>query len=194
VAIALLVGLGNPGPRYTDTRHNAGAWLVERFAAAHGATLNPDSKCQGRTARLTVQGQDLRLLIPDNYMNLSGQSVGAAARFYRIDPESILVAHDELDLAPGTARLKLGGGPGGHNGLKDIIAALANQRDFYRLRIGIGHPGNAREVSDFVLGKPPQSERDSIDAAIGHALTVLPDIVAGNINAAMKTLHTQPKP
>lgn len=194
MAIALLVGLGNPGPRYTDTRHNAGAWLVERFAAAHGATLNPDSKCQGRTARLTVQGQDLRLLIPDNYMNLSGQSVGAAARFYRIDPESILVAHDELDLAPGTARLKLGGGPGGHNGLKDIIAALANQRDFYRLRIGIGHPGNAREVSDFVLGKPPQSERDSIDAAIGHALTVLPDIVAGNINAAMKTLHTQPKP
>ncbi|HEY9036929.1 MAG TPA: aminoacyl-tRNA hydrolase [Pseudomonadales bacterium] len=194
MAIALLVGLGNPGPRYTDTRHNAGAWLVERFAAAHGVTLNPDSKCQGRTARLTVQGQDLRLLIPDNYMNLSGQSVGAAARFYRIDPESILVAHDELDLAPGTARLKLGGGPGGHNGLKDIIAALANQRDFYRLRIGIGHPGNAREVSDFVLGKPPQSERDSIDAAIGHALTVLPDIVAGNINAAMKTLHTQPKP
>ena len=106
MAIALLVGLGNPGSRYADTRHNAGAWLVERFAAAHSATLNPDSKCQGRTARLSINGQDVRLLIPENYMNLSGQSVGAAARFYRIDPASILVAHDELDLAPGSARIK----------------------------------------------------------------------------------------
>lgn len=193
MAIALLVGLGNPGSRYADTRHNAGAWLVERFAAAHGATLNPDSKCQGRTARLSINGQDVRLLIPDNYMNLSGQSVGAAARFYRIEPASILVAHDELDLAPGSARIKLGGGPGGHNGLKDIIAALANDRGFYRLRIGIGHPGHAREVSDYVLGKPPQTERDSIDDAIAQALAVLPEVIGGDISKAMKALHTQPK-
>ncbi|TNF35833.1 MAG: peptidyl-tRNA hydrolase, partial [Gammaproteobacteria bacterium] len=110
MAIALLVGLGNPGSRYADTRHNAGAWLVERFAAAHGAILNPDSKCQGKTARLTINGQDVRLLIPDQYMNLSGQSVGAAARFYRIEPKDIVVAHDELDLAPGITKLKLGGG------------------------------------------------------------------------------------
>ena len=193
MAIALLVGLGNPGSRYADTRHNAGAWLVERFAAAHSATLNPDSKCQGRTARLSINGQDVRLLIPENYMNLSGQSVGAAARFYRIDPASILVAHDELDLAPGSARIKLGGGPGGHNGLKDIISALANDRGFYRLRIGIGHPGHAREVSDYVLGKPPQAERDSIDDAIHQSLAVLPEVIGGDINKAMKTLHTQPK-
>src|SRR5690606_3177704 len=151
----------------------AGAWLVERFAVAHGVTLKPDSKCQGKTARLSVNGQDVRLLIPDNYMNLSGQSVAAAARFYRIEPAAILVAHDELDLAPGIARIKLGGGPGGHNGLKDIISALGNCRDFYRLRIGIGHPGHAREVSDYVLGKPVQSERTHIDDAIGQALAVL---------------------
>jgi len=193
VAIALLVGLGNPGSRYADTRHNAGAWLVERFAAAHGAILNPDSKCQGKTARLTINGQDVRLLIPDQYMNLSGQSVGAAARFYRIEPKDIVVAHDELDLAPGITKLKLGGGPGGHNGLKDIIAALGNNRDFYRLRIGIGHPGNARDVSDFVLGKPPQGERDLIDDSIAQTLAVLPEIIGGDINKAMKTLHTQPK-
>jgi peptidyl-tRNA hydrolase, PTH1 family len=194
VATALLVGLGNPGPRYAQTRHNAGAWLVEQFAAAHGCVLSHDSKCQGRTGRLTIAGQDLRLLIPDTYMNLSGQSVGAAARFYRIEPEAILVAHDELDLAPGTVRIKRGGGPGGHNGLKDIIAALANNREFLRLRIGIGHPGHPDAVSDFVLQKAPKAEQALIEDAIGHALAVLPQVIAGDLNAAMKTLHTQAKP
>lgn len=194
MATALLVGLGNPGPRYAQTRHNAGAWLVERFAAAHGCVLSPDSKCQGHTGRLTIAGQDLRLLVPDTYMNLSGQSVGAAARFYRIEPEAILVAHDELDLAPGTVRLKRGGGPGGHNGLKDIIAALANNREFLRLRIGIGHPGHADAVADFVLQKAPKAEQALIDEAIERALSVLPQVIAGDLNAAMKTLHTQPKP
>ncbi len=194
MAIALLVGLGNPGPRYANTRHNAGAWLVERFAAAHGVTLTPDSKCQGRTARLALQGQDLRLLVPDTYMNLSGQSVGAAARFYRIEPASILVAHDELDLAPGIARLKHGGGPGGHNGLKDIIAALGNQRDFWRLRIGIGHPGHASLVSDYVLDKAPRDEQALIEDAIARALAVLPQALGGDTSGAMKALHTTPNP
>lgn len=192
MAIALLVGLGNPGPRYAATRHNAGAWLVERFAAAHGASLSADAKCQGRTARLNLHGQDLRLLIPDTYMNCSGQSVAAAARFYRIEPAAILVAHDELDLPPGRIRLKQGGGAGGHNGLKNIIAALAGARDFYRLRIGIGHPGQPDQVSDFVLHKAPAGEQALIDDAIARALAVLPAVIGGDLNQAMKTLHTAP--
>lgn len=192
VAIALLVGLGNPGPRYTDTRHNAGAWLVQRFAQRHGCALSPDRKCRGLLGRVQIADQDLRLLIPDVFMNLSGQSVGAAAQFYRLLPEQILVAHDELDLPPGSARLKQGGGPGGHNGLKDIIAALGNQRDFLRLRIGIGHPGQARDVSDFVLKPPLANEQTLIDGAIDRALDALPQAIGGELNRAMTALHTAP--
>ena len=151
-AIQLIVGLGNPGPEYEQTRHNAGALFVERLASAQRVSLTADKKYFGLTAKFSHQGNDVRLLIPTTYMNRSGQAVAALANFFRIKPEAILVAHDELDLPPGVAKLKRGGGHGGHNGLRDIIAQLGNQNDFHRLRLGIGHPGDAKLVSNFVLG------------------------------------------
>ena len=152
-AIQLIVGLGNPGPEYEQTRHNAGALFVERIASAQRVSLTADKKYFGLTAKFSHQGNDVRLLIPTTYMNRSGQAVAALANFFRIKPEAILVAHDELDLPPGVAKLKRGGGHGGHNGLRDIIAQLGNQNDFHRLRLGIGHPGDAKLVSNFVLGR-----------------------------------------
>ena len=178
-AIQLIVGLGNPGAEYEQTRHNAGAFFVERIAAAQRVNLVPERKFFGLTGRFTHQGQDVRLLIPTTYMNRSGQAVAALAGFYRIPVESILVAHDELDLPPGVAKLKVGGGHGGHNGLRDIIAQLGNQNTFHRLRLGIGHPGHSSMVSNFVLGRAPRSEQDLLDTSIDFALGVLPDIFAG---------------
>ena len=152
--IKLIVGLGNPGDKYTDTRHNTGEWLIERLARRFNVSLNPEIKFFGKTARTLVNGKEVRLLVPTTFMNLSGKAVGALASFYRIKPEEILVIHDELDLLPGTAKLKQGGGHGGHNGLKDIVAQLGNNNNFYRLRIGIGHPGHRDLVAGYVLNKP----------------------------------------
>jgi PTH1 family peptidyl-tRNA hydrolase len=190
-AIQLIVGLGNPGPEYEQTRHNAGALFVERLAASQGVNLNVERKYFGLTGRFSHQGHDVRLLIPTTFMNRSGQAVAALANFYRIPVEAILVAHDELDLPPGVARFKQGGGHGGHNGLRDIIAQLANQNTFHRLRLGIGHPGDSSKVTGFVLGRAPRSEQEKLDAAIDFALGVLPDAIAGQWSRAMKLLHSQ---
>ena len=190
--IQLIVGLGNPGTEYDRTRHNAGADFVTELARQAGTHLVVDSKYFGLTARINYQGQDLRLLIPTTFMNRSGQSVGAMANFFKIEPASILVAHDELDLAPGIARFKHGGGHGGHNGLRDIIAALGNNQNFPRLRLGIGHPGAAPLVANFVLKRAPQAEQELIDDAIYRATKALPDAVKGDWNTAMKELHTNP--
>ena len=190
-AIQLIVGLGNPGPEYEQTRHTAGALFVERIASAQRISLTVDKKYFGLTAKFSHQGNDVRLLIPTTYMNRSGQSVAALANFFRIKPEAILVAHDELDLPPGVAKLKRGGGHGGHNGLRDIIAQLGNQNDFHRLRLGIGHPGDAKLVSNFVLGRAPRAEQEKLDASIDFALGVLPDVLAGDFAKAMRELHSQ---
>lgn len=161
--IKLIVGLGNPGDKYADTRHNAGEWLIERLSRRFNVSLNPESKFFGKTARTLVNGKEVRLLVPTTFMNLSGKAVGALASFYRIKPEEILVIHDELDLPPGTAKLKQGGGHGGHNGLKDIVAQLGNNNNFYRLRIGIGHPGHRDLVAGYVLNKPSPADRDALE-------------------------------
>ncbi len=189
--VKLIVGLGNPGPKYDRTRHNAGADFVSELARDHGIALKEDKKYFGLVGKFAFQGRDIRLLIPTTYMNRSGQAVAAVANFYNIEPAAILVAHDELDLAPGVARLKIGGGHGGHNGLRDIIQALANNRDFGRLRLGIGHPGHASEVVDFVLRKAPSSEQDLLEDSIRASLTVIPDLAQGKWNDAMKKLHTR---
>ena len=167
--IRLLVGLGNPGPEYAATRHNAGAWLVTQLANNHHVQLKPESKHFGLTGRIQLAGQEMRLLIPTTYMNLSGKAVASLAKFYRIELEQIMVAHDELDLPPGVARFKKGGGHGGHNGLRDIISKFGNSKDFYRLRIGIGHPGHRDRVTGHVLGKAPSSEQHLIENAIDEA-------------------------
>ena len=167
--IKLIVGLGNPGDKYTDTRHNAGEWLIERLVRRFNVSLNPESKFFGKTARTLVNGKEFRLLVPTTFMNLSGKAVGALASFYRIKPEEILVIHDELDLPPGTAKLKQGGGHGGHNGLKDIVAQLGNNNNFYRLRIGIGHPGHRELVAGYVLNKPSPSDRDALEKVLDEA-------------------------
>jgi len=185
--IQLIVGLGNPGREYEDTRHNAGAWLVEQLARAHRVTLQNESKFSGLTGRLQLAGQDLKLLIPTTFMNLSGQSVAAFANFYKISAESILVAHDELDLPPGSARFKQGGSGGG-NGVRDIIARLGNN-NFHRLRIGIGHPGSADKVTGYVLSKPSADERISIERALDAATAALPLAISGQWTRAMTQLH-----
>ena len=166
----MIVGLANPGAEYAQTRHNAGAWYVDLLAQRHNQQLKEESKFFGYTARLNLAGNDVRLLVPTTFMNLSGKAVLAMANFYRIEPNEILVAHDELDLPPGVAKIKLGGGNGGHNGLKDIQNKFGNNPNFYRLRIGIGHPGDKNKVVGFVLGKPPASEQKMIDEAIDESL------------------------
>lgn len=187
--LKLIVGLGNPGPEYAATRHNAGQWFVERLADKYGIRLVNDAKYHGLSGRGSVQGQDLRLLVPTTYMNLSGQSVAALATFFKILPDEILVAHDELDLAPGTVRLKTGGGHGGHNGLRSIIGALANSNAFHRLRLGIGHPGSAKDVSGFVLTKAPAKEQELIERALDEAVSLSDDMIAGKLAQAMNKLN-----
>lgn len=187
--IQLIVGLGNPGPQYEATRHNAGFWFIDALARARGIQLRHDVKYHGETGRTQLVGADCWLLKPLTYMNRSGQAVSALARFHKIPPESILVVHDELDIPPGHLRLKQGGGHGGHNGLRDIIAQLGGQ-DFMRLRIGIGHPGHASEVSNYVLTKPRPEERDLMLRAIDEAMAQLPHILDGETNKAMNHLHS----
>ncbi|MFO8156260.1 MAG: aminoacyl-tRNA hydrolase [Pseudomonadota bacterium] len=188
MAVALIAGLGNPGDRYTGTRHNAGFWFADAVVAAHGGAFQTESRHKAEVARLRVDGHDLRVVKPLTYMNHSGQAVGALARFYRIPVEAILVAHDELDLDPGCVRLKSGGGHGGHNGLRDLVSHLGS-RDFHRLRLGIGHPGSARDVVEYVLKKPSGAERQAIEQAVDEAVRELPTIVAGDFANAMNRLH-----
>lgn len=187
--IRLIVGLGNPGPEYQHTRHNAGVWFIDQLARQYRLTLTPDSKFFGASARLQQGSSDVRLLIPDTFMNLSGKAVAAMANFYKIAPEQILVAYDELDLPPGVARFKRGGGAGGHNGIKDIIAKLGSQQ-FLRLRLGIGHPGDKSRVTGFVLGKPPSSEFELIAAAIDEACASVQILREQGLAKAQQRLHS----
>jgi PTH1 family peptidyl-tRNA hydrolase len=190
--IQIVVGLGNPGDRYEKTRHNAGFWFVDRLARDYGGLFREDRRHQGEVARVRVRGADLLLLKPNTFMNRSGASVRSLAAYLKVPPERVLVAHDELDLPVGTVRLKRGGGPGGHNGLKDVIAHLG--REFYRLRIGIGHPREQAEVIDYVLRRPGADEETRITEAIGMAADVLPVMLAEGEQRAMNTLHRPPKP
>lgn len=190
--IALIVGLGNPGPEYVQTRHNVGFWLVHELVEKQKASLTLEPKFKGYVTQFEVNKKPLRVLLPNTYMNLSGQSVGAFCNFYKIKPDEIIVVHDELDLPPGTARLKMDGGDGGHNGLRDIISHLGTKQ-FYRLRLGIGHPGNRDDVSDYVLHRPSLDDKTKIMNAISHSLDILPDITEGKISHAMKILHTNAK-
>ena len=188
--IKLIVGLGNPGDKYTDTRHNAGEWLTERLARRFNVSLNPESKFFGKTARTLLNGKEVRLLVPTTFMNLSGKAVGALASFYRIKPEEILVIHDELDLPPGTAKLKQGGGHGGHNGLKDIVAQLGNNNNFYRLRIGIGHPGHRDLVAGYVLNKPSPADRNALEKVLDEATDCVEMIFKDGIVKATNRLNS----
>ncbi|KPP98183.1 aminoacyl-tRNA hydrolase [Marinobacter sp. HL-58] len=187
--ILMVVGLGNPGPDYANTRHNAGALFVEALAREAGQTLRPEKKFHGLYARIQMQDLELHLLNPATYMNRSGLAIKALADFFKIQPQQILVAHDELDLPPGTAKLKKGGGHGGHNGLRDTIAHLGTN-DFQRLRIGIGHPGDSRQVTGYVLGRLGKQETEELNAVIDEIIRVLPDAASGKLPAAMNRLHS----
>lgn len=189
--ISLIVGLGNPGQQYRHTRHNAGAMFLESLCNAYHGTLRPDSKFFGDSERISVDGEDVRLLFPTTYMNHSGKAVAACCQYFRIPPEQVLVAYDELDLPLGTARLKDGGGAGGHNGVRDIIAALG-ENGFKRLRIGIGHPGEASKVLNYVLSPPSRSEAESLQREIDKAIELMPLLVKGKLQIAMNKLHTRP--
>ena len=185
--ISLIVGLGNPGSEYAQTRHNAGFWYVERLAEQYGITLKKDNKFNGLTGRGNIEGQDVRLLLPSTFMNLSGQSVVPFCKFYQIQPQAILIAHDELDINPGIIRLKSGGGHGGHNGLRDIVPHIG--ANFHRLRIGIGHPGSKERVSGHVLSKASKTEQALIDDAIHHALGNTKLLINNNIAQAMNQIN-----
>ncbi|BBP45003.1 peptidyl-tRNA hydrolase [Thiosulfatimonas sediminis] len=187
--IKLIVGLGNPGDKYDLTRHNAGFWFVDEVARQYGAVFRPETKFLGHAARVQSNGLDFWLLKPAAFMNRSGQSIVALANFYKIPVESILVVHDELDLPPGSAKLKKAGGHGGHNGLRDTIASMG--QDFIRLRLGIGHPGHRDQVVDYVLKAPAKAERQMIDDASYLASKVIPELISGQLDKAMMTLHTK---
>lgn len=189
--IRLIVGLGNPGPEYAGTRHNAGFWWLDAVARELRATLVPERGYFGNVARVARAEGSLWLLAPMTYMNLSGKSVAALARFFKIEPEQILVAHDELDLLPGFVKLKLGGSAAGHNGLKDIQAQLGTP-DFWRLRLGIGHPGIKAEVIDYVLRKPAPDEREAIEKCIESSLAALGTLLSADMERAMMKLHAKP--
>lgn len=196
--IRLIVGLGNPGPEYEDTRHNAGFWWVDGAAQRLKAHLSQDKAYFGEVARVNTPlpglAQPLWLLKPQTYMNLSGKSVGALARFFKLDPAEILVVHDELDLLPGQVKLKQGGGSAGHNGLKDISAQLGSPQ-YWRLRLGIGHPGDRAEVAAFVLRKPPSSERELVEQALSKSLEALEPLLRGDFEKASRVVHAQaPRP
>lgn len=191
--IRLVVGLGNPGKEYERTRHNAGFWTVERFASAKGIGLRKDPKFQALVGRVDAGPTAAWLLLPQSFMNASGRAVQMLSGFFKIKPEEIVVVHDELDFPPGVARLKQGGGIAGHNGLKDISQRIGSH-DYWRLRLGIGHPGDRDAVADYVLHKPSAEDKAAIDAAIGRALEVLPQMLSGDMQGAMQKLHSgEPK-
>jgi PTH1 family peptidyl-tRNA hydrolase len=189
--LRLIVGLGNPGPEHLRTRHNAGFWFVDALADRLGVRFGLESKLFGETAKAEIAGQPVWLLKPATFMNLSGKSVTAALRYWKIEPEEALLAHDELDLPPGTARLKFDGGHGGQNGLRDVMRLLGHGR-FHRLRLGIGHPGHKDKVTPWVLGRPGRDDEAALLRAVDDAITVLPLAVTGDFNEAMKRLHTPP--
>ncbi len=188
--VQLIVGLGNPGQQYEQTRHNAGASLISILSQQYVSDLKLEERFFGFIARVKIDIQDVRLLIPNTYMNLSGKSIAAFAKFYQISPENILIVHDDIDLAPGISKYKIGGGHGGHNGLKDTIRALGNNSNFARLRIGVGHPGESDEVVNFVLKKASQNEQRLINESIINCISTIPLAVTGKWNEAMKDLHT----
>jgi PTH1 family peptidyl-tRNA hydrolase len=190
--IQLLVGLGNPGAEYEATRHNAGFWWIDEICRMHGVTLTSEGKFFGRAGRLKLGAREAWLLQPTTFMNASGRAVAALARFYRIAPHHILVVHDELDLSPGSVKLKRGGGNGGHNGLKDISAQLGTP-DYWRLRLGIGHPGEKSAVVNYVLKPPMKDEAALIEDTIDQSAKLLPMLLEGSFEAAMLKLHTKPK-
>ena len=193
MSIRLIVGLGNPGPEYEQTRHNAGFWLVDNLANGIArCSLTREARFNALAAKTKIAGQEVWLLEPQTYMNRSGQSVGTLARFFKIAPDEVLVVHDELDLPPGSAKIKKGGSSGGHNGLKDITSALGTQ-DYWRLRVGVGHPRTLnlqQDVVDFVLHRPRKEEQVLIDQAIEKSLDVIPLLCEGKFEAAMMKLHT----
>ena len=192
--IRLIVGLGNPGTKHESDRHNAGFWFIDRLASQHKQFLQAEKRFLGKVAKIQIAGHDIYLLMPDTFMNLSGESVGALCRFHKISPQEVLVVHDELDLKPGTARLKQGGGNGGHNGLKDIQAHLSSPQ-FWRLRFGIGHPRDLlgdkakMDVADYVLKKPSADEQSKIDQVLDKSLKTLPLFIKGDIQNAMQAIH-----
>jgi peptidyl-tRNA hydrolase, PTH1 family len=188
-ALRLLVGLGNPGAEHLRTRHNAGFWFIDALAQREGARFGFETKLHSETAKISLDGTPLLLLKPTTFMNKSGIAIASALRYWKIEPEEMLVAHDDLDLPPGTARLKFDGGHGGQNGLRDAFAHLGHGT-FHRLRLGIGHPGHKDRVLPWVLGRPSAADEKAIVAAIGQALDVLPLAVRGEFNEAMKRLHT----
>jgi len=192
--IDLVVGLGNPGPDYEHTRHNTGFWFVDALAQTLGASFRLVSRFHGHVAEVSFANHPGRLFKPATYMNRSGQAVAAISNYYKIAPENILVVHDEIDLPPGTLRLKQDGGDGGHNGLRDIISALDGNRAFMRLRIGVGHPGSGDEVVDYVLQRPSQHDGQIINSVIRDAIDVVPMIVAGEYERVMNQLHRGKEP
>ncbi len=193
--IRLVVGLGNPGNEYAGTRHNAGEEFVKKLAIRLKSDgFKPDLKFFAKTSKLRAHGKELVLMIPTTFMNESGSAVAAYSKFYKINPEEILIAHDDLDISIGEARLKVGGGHGGHNGLRAVISALGNNCHFCRLRIGIGHPGHTSQVTSYVLSKPPKAEKENIECAINNALTLMPLLIEGQLSLAMSKLHGKISP
>ncbi len=190
--ITLVVGLRNFEARYADTRHNAGSWFLDRVCSKLGVSLQPEKRFGGEFARIDFHGRPLLFLAPQCYMNESGRAVAATINFYKVPLPQVLIAHDELDLAPGTVRLKRGGGLGGHNGLRDVVDCLGDN-GFARVRIGIGHPGSADKVVSYVLQKPSSDDRNAIDDAIADAVQHIDDILEGNFELAMNVLHTKGK-
>lgn len=189
--IDLIVGLGNPGPRHQSNRHNAGAIFLSELCRRFQGQLRPESKFAGEFGSARIDGKEVRLLFPTTFMNRSGRSVAAVLNFYKIDPANMLVAYDEIDFEVGITRFKEGGGHGGHNGIRDIISALGGRNEFYRLRIGVGHPGHKSMVANYVLSDPSKSESEVIMSDIDDAIRVMPQAVAGNWEEAMRLLHTQ---
>lgn len=189
VGFSLIVGLGNPGSEYHETRHNAGFWFVDELARQTGTVLKPEGKFFGELGKAMISGRSVYLLKPGEFMNLSGKSIAALSRFYKIPVEKTLIVHDELDLAPGIIRIKKGGGHGGHNGLRDTVAKTGSS-DFWRLRVGIGHPGNKNQVSGYVLKRASAEDQRLIDDALNLALREVDRIVGGDINEATKALHS----
>ncbi len=187
--IRLIVGLGNPGREYENTRHNAGALFVEELAKSTGSTLRPERKYHGLYSKVNFHGHDLHLLNPSTFMNRSGLAVNALCQFFKIKPEEVLVAHDELDIPCGTLKLKQGGGHGGHNGLRDIISHFGGNKQFYRLRLGIDHPGSSERVTGHVLGKIGKQESEQLNAVNDEITRVLPEIINGEWQKAMNRLH-----
>jgi PTH1 family peptidyl-tRNA hydrolase len=191
-AIRLIAGLGNPGPQYQHTRHNAGAWFVAMLAERYRIPLAEEGRFKGRVGRGLIAGHDVRLLLPTTYMNLSGESVGAVARFYKLAPEEILICYDEVAFEPGVLRLKSGGGDNGHNGLRSVIAGLGNDRGFVRLRIGVGHPGDRSRVTAYLTSvRMPEAERQLLAQAFDVPDPVLAHLLAGDLQKAMTALHSR---